>query len=151
MSNDWLEVLVDCETGKVEDIETWLFTAGALSVTLRDRCRDEAIEHAVLEPAPGEVRLWDVLTVVGLFAQSESVESVKDALYLTAKAMQTEPPAFKIDVLQDKPWERVWLERFKPMQFGERFWLCPRQAEIVDPAAVTLRLDPGLAFGTGTH
>lgn len=152
-SNDhWLEVSVDTAKSSVESLEQWLFDAGALSVTLCDSIDDEHLAHAVLEPVPGEVRLWDAVTLVGLFAQGISQVQVENALHLAAKATGIPTlPSYRVRPLQDKVWERTWMDTFKPMRFGHNLWICPTETEAVEQAAVTLRLDPGLAFGTGTH
>jgi len=128
-----------------------MFSAGALSVTLRDSDDDDDITHAVLEPVPGEVRLWDEVTVVGLFAQNTNPGELRDALYLAAALSDIALPNYQVTSLGDKAWERAWMDNFAPMQFGDRLWICPTEQEVPDPSAVTIRLDPGLAFGTGTH
>ena len=148
---DWIEVSLDCHKDAVEDLEDWLFEAGALSVTARDSILDEQLEHAVLEPAPGEVRLWNEVTLVGLFPQSAETTHVRDALSLAATVANITPPEYSLERLQDQVWERTWMDTFKPMRFGHRLWICPTQTEPVDPEAITLWLDPGMAFGTGTH
>ena len=83
MSNDWPEVSVDSARDSAEALEQWLFDAGALSVTLSDSIDDEQLSHAVLEPVPGEVRLWADVTLVGLFAQASIESDVKASLNLS--------------------------------------------------------------------
>ncbi len=148
---DWTEVRVDCLKDAVESLESWLFDAGALSVTSVDRIRDEQLDHAVLEPQPGEVRLWNEVTLVGLFAQGADPVQVRDALAVAAREAELVIPDYRVDRLQEQVWERTWMDTFQPMRFGHRLWICPRQTEPMDPDAVTLWLDPGMAFGTGTH
>ncbi|MFK7995655.1 MAG: 50S ribosomal protein L11 methyltransferase [Granulosicoccus sp.] len=148
---DWLEVSVAGTQSSVESLEEWLFAAGALSVTLSDAIDDEQLVHAVLEPAPGEVRLWDEITLVGLFAQGSSEQQVHEALRLAADENGVKTPSYRFKKLQDQVWERTWMDTFKPMRFGHRLWICPTQSEPVEPDHVTIRLDPGMAFGTGTH
>ena len=151
MSEDWLEVTLQAKQQDVEALEDWLFESGALSVTLRDSEDDDDIAHAVLEPVPGEVRLWDEVTLVGLFAQDSTPEQVQNALYLAAAITGLSVPVHRISMLGDREWERAWMDNFKPMQFGDRLWICPTEQAAPDSDAVTIRLDPGLAFGTGTH
>lgn len=146
-----MEVTLRTHRDEVESFEDWLFAAGALSVTLRDSLDDEDLTHAVLEPVPGEVRLWDEVTLVGLFSQETTQSQLQDALYLSAALNDTDVPVHRVSTLGDREWERTWLDSFHPMQFGERLWICPTEHSIPDPEAVTIRLDPGLAFGTGTH
>jgi len=145
-SGSWPEVRVSTTHEQAEDVEQWLFAAGALSVTFRDD-KDEAI----LEPAPGEVRLWQALNLVGMFAQGASDDDVHAGLLLAAAASSYTAPAYTLAQLQDTEWERTWMDAFKPMQFGETLWVCPSHTEVPEPDAVNVRLDPGLAFGSGTH
>ena len=145
-SGDWPEVHVATSVEHADAVEQWLFAAGALSVTFRD---DK--DQPILEPAPGEVRLWDDLNLVGLFAQNKPDDDVHAALLLSAALSGSEAPVYKLSRLQDAVWERTWMDSFKPMQFGENLWVCPSFEEAPDPNAVTVRLDPGLAFGSGTH
>lgn len=145
-SGDWPEVQISTTVEHADAVEAWLFAAGALSVTFRDE-KDQPI----LEPAPGEVRLWDALKLVGLFAQNSSDDDVHAALLLAAAAADTQAPVYTLSRLKDTAWERTWMESFKPMQFGEQLWVCPTYQDAPEPEAVNVRLDPGLAFGSGTH
>jgi len=123
--------------------EAACFATGALSVTLSD-CRDDA----VLEPAPGEVRLWPATRVQALFSGDTDAAAAACALgALTGIA----PTAIEIAVLEDRIWEREWLRDFHAIRCGRRLWICPRHESVSDPDAVIVTLDPGLAFGTGTH
>lgn len=120
------------------------FAAGAVSVTLTD-----AVDDAILEPAPGEVRLWPRTVLQALFpaetAGTEGIIALASALGLPASAIRASHVA-------DRVWEREWLKDFHPMRFGRRLWVLPHHAEPpADADAVLVRLDPGLAFGTGTH
>jgi ribosomal protein L11 methyltransferase len=117
--------------------------AGALAITFSDT-RDDA----VLEPAVGEVRLWPATRLQALY------ESDTDAPTLVARlAAELALPAsaFAAEELADRAWEREWLKDFHALRFGERLWVCPWHEQVTEPGAVVLRLDPGLAFGTGTH
>ncbi len=145
-AGSWPEVRVSTTVEHAERVEEWLFAAGALSITFRDD-KDEAI----LEPAPGEVRLWESLNLVGMFAQGVNEDDVHAALLLAAAASDYQAPLYSLSQLQDTAWERTWMDTFKPMQFGERLWVCPSHMDAPDPNAVNIRLDPGLAFGSGTH
>ena len=143
---DWPEVRIETTIQYAEAVEEWLFCAGALSVTLKDQH-----DQAILEPAPGEIRLWDSLNLVGLFARDTSDDDVHAALLLAGAASGFNVPAYTLSRLQDTAWERTWMDTFKPMQFGERLWVCPSHTPPPVPDAVNVRLDPGLAFGSGTH
>jgi ribosomal protein L11 methyltransferase len=120
------------------------FAAGAVSVTLTD-----AVDDAILEPAPGEVRLWPRTVLQALFpAEAAGTE----AIIALATALGLQAAAIRASHVADRVWEREWLKDFHPMRFGRRLWVLPHHAEPpADPEAVLVRLDPGLAFGTGTH
>jgi len=149
----FLQLSLDIGTRDPEPYEDALFELGALSVTLLD-----AADDPVLEPAPGAMPLWPTIVVRAVFAADTDVNQVRTALssapgldpVLIAEQAQFEPVA-------DRAWEREWLKDFKPMRFGRRLWVCPGgqrpDAAAVGPDVdvVLLELDPGLAFGTGTH
>lgn len=145
-SGDWPEVRTETTVEHAQEVEDWLFAAGALSVTLRDQH-----DQAILEPAPGEVRLWDALNLVGLFAQDTADDDVHAALLLAGAASGFSVPVYTLSRLQDTAWERTWMDTFKPMQFGPSLWVCPSHTAPPQPDAVNVQLDPGLAFGSGTH
>ena len=125
--------------GPYEDV---LLELGAVSLTLED-----AADDPVLEPAPGETPLWPTVVVKAVFGAGA------DADVLTARLAEALPdaPAPRFETLPDKPWEREWLKDFKPMRFGRRLWVCPGGLPAGAPDAIRIELDPGLAFGTGTH
>lgn len=148
---DWPEVRVAALQTTADTLESWLFAAGALSVTYSDELTDNDQSHAILEPAPGEVKLWDALELVGLFAQGQAIADVEAALQLAALGMGLELPDYRTSLLPDSIWEKSWMKDFVPMQFGARFWICPSHSDVIDTNAINLKLDPGLAFGTGTH
>jgi ribosomal protein L11 methyltransferase len=116
---------------------------GAAAVTFMD-----AGDEPVLEPAPGEVRLWRRTQVSCLFGQPQDPQALRRAL---AVVLGIEPAAITATPLADRPWEREWLKDFHALRFGRRLWICPRHEQVTDPDAVVVTLDPGLAFGTGTH
>ncbi len=126
-----------------ETVEAACFAAGAFSVTLSD-----ARDDAVLEPAPGEVRLWPATRVQALFPGE--AEPARLALAMAA-ALGLQPTSIDARALPDRVWEREWLEHFHAMRFGRRLWVAPSHETVADPGAVVVQLDPGLAFGTGTH
>lgn len=145
-AESWPEVRIATTVEHAEAVETWLFAAGALAVTLRDEH-----DQAILEPAPGEVRLWEALNLVGLFAQGMVDDDVHAALLKAAAVHDYQPLPYTFSRLQDQAWTRAWMDTFEPMQFGSRLWVCPSHREVPDPDAITVKLDPGLAFGSGTH
>jgi len=140
----YLSLCVDLDGRDPEAAEDACFEAGALSVTLTD-----AVDDAILEPAPGELRLWPK-TVLEVMFDGDADEAAAIAQLSTLLDL----PADRIRVkrIEDKVWEREWLKDFHAMRFGERLWIVPWHEESpADPGAAIVRLDPGLAFGTGTH
>jgi len=137
-----LQLTIDIGSRQPEPYEDALFELGAVSVTLED-----AADDPVLEPAPGATPLWPTVVVKAVF------EGSSDADVITAALAQAPPdaPTPRVEVLPDKAWEREWLKDFRPMRFGRRLWVCPGGMVASGPDAVRIELDPGLAFGTGTH
>ena len=132
------------------EVESALLEAGASSITFVDRGDDP-----VLEPLPGEVRLWSDTLVRALFQDSSAADSLAAAVILERLAAALGPHitrTARVSPVEDQDWERVWLKDWTSMRFGRRLWVCPTAAEPPgDSDAVVVRLDPGLAFGTGTH
>ena len=149
----FLELSLPCGEAEHPRYERALEDVGALSVTLTDAAAGTDHEHAILEPGVGETPLWDALTLTALFPGDA------DPLPLLA-ALESFDPALdwsrtRIRRVEDQDWERVWLDQFRPMRFGIRTWVVPWNqalpAEAQAPGAAVVRLDPGLAFGSGTH
>jgi ribosomal protein L11 methyltransferase len=128
-----------------ERVEEVLLEAGASSITFLDRGDDP-----VLEPKPGEFRLWSDTLVRALF--DESHDAARNIQLLASGLGSHITESARIRAVADRVWERVWLADWKPMRFGERLWVCPTFAAAPSaPNSVVVWLDPGLAFGTGTH
>ena len=142
--SDWLQITADVDPERLDAWETALLEVGALSITYRD-----AHDNPVFEPGPGEIALWESLRITALFPQGSERAEVLGRL--TARLDGIDPDAVESEQLPDRHWERAWLDDFAPMNFGDRLWICPLDVEPPAPQAVNLRLDPGLAFGTGTH
>ncbi len=139
---DWQELHFTARKPDVEPLEDWLFEQGACSVTLEDDA-----DQPLLEPGPGETPLWDRVRVTALFEGAQDLMSV---LATVPKAWILDAPVAPVPVA-DKAWTREWETQFHPMQMGERLWICPSWTPPPDPTATNILLDPGLAFGTGTH
>jgi ribosomal protein L11 methyltransferase len=138
----WFQLKIEhCPKDEVEELSDELEELGALSVMLTDKN-----DNPVLEPEPGTTPLWPEVIIHTLYAQAEEVQQVKDHLAKTRPSLLC-----TIEVLPDKDWERTWMDDFKPQRFGQRLWICPTWLTPPEPEAVNLMLDPGLAFGTGTH
>jgi len=140
----WLQLTLNTTRESVDVIGDQMLELGALSITLVD-----AKDKPILEPAPGETPLWNDVQMMMLFDADIDTQSIlqqwrADDLY---SVEQNE----KFELIEDKDWEREWMDRFEPMQFGEKLWICPSWKPIPDNNAVNVILDPGLAFGTGTH
>jgi ribosomal protein L11 methyltransferase len=126
-------------------VEAALLEVGASSITFVDRG-----DEPVLEPLPGEVRLWSDTLVRALFQESSDAAVNLDRLATVLGPHVTQTA--RVRAVEDQVWERAWLTGWKSLRFGRRLWVCPRAAEAPeDPQAIVVRLDPGLAFGTGTH
>ncbi len=126
-----------------ERVEEACFDFGAVALSYTDQ-RDDPI----LEPAPGEFRLWPHSRLQALFpfdtSPLELVTGLSHVLRVPAERLE-------LVTLADRVWEREWLRDFHPMCFGKRLWVSPHHAHVHTHDAVVVRLDPGLAFGTGTH
>lgn len=139
----WKQFVIDLDALDVDRVEEILSRHGACSVTLTD-----AGEKPVLEPAPGETPLWGDTCITGLFTADADLDVLPDAL--KAEFGIAELPSYRVETLEDRDWEREWLKDFGPMPFGKRLWVCPGDT-VAPEDAVVVQLDPGLAFGTGTH
>ncbi len=138
---DWLQLSL--ETTAPAALEEALWAAGALAVTLQD-----AADTPVLEPPPDQTPLWPGVKVTGLFESQRPVETILGQLRL---ALAAELPPHQAELLEDRDWVREWLTHFQPLRCGRRLWICPTQYQVHEPDAVVIKLDPGLAFGTGMH
>lgn len=140
----WIQLKINSKAEHAEQIGEMLSANGAQAVTFID-----AKDTPMYEPKPGEVMLWPDTQVVGLYDAEFDMQRVLSNL----KKARILGPDFKhkLDQLEDKDWEREWMENFHPMQFGQRLWICPSWRDVPNPNAVNVMLDPGLAFGTGTH
>lgn len=136
----WLELRIIASCEQVASIERSLETIGALSVTLEDNA-----DHPIYEPALGETPLWQTTRVTGLFAADTDTSAIETHLQLPT------PCHFQWQILEDKDWEREWMQHYAPIQCADNLWICPSWITPPNPEAVNLLLDPGLAFGTGTH
>jgi len=135
---------MDLETLHPDRVEEVFARHGAQSITFTD-----AGDNPVLEPAPGETPMWHDMRITGLFSAEADLDLLQDDIKI-AFGIDT-LPAHDISTLADRDWEREWLKDFGPMQFGKRLWVLPGESTVGDADAVVVKLDPGLAFGTGTH
>ena len=138
----WQELRFNTTPNHIDSLEDWLFEQGALAVTLEDNA-----DEPLLEPGPGETPLWQNIKLVALFETGldpSQILAEVPSQWVTASAEEAK-------FVPDQDWERAWMADFEPLQMGNRLWICPSWCEPPDPNAVNINLDPGLAFGTGTH
>ncbi|CAE6887334.1 Methylates ribosomal protein L11 [Vibrio sp. B1REV9] len=141
----WIQIKLNATNENAELIGDMLMEeTGALSVTFLD-----AQDTPVFEPLPGETRLWGDTDILALYDAEADTDFI--ITQIKASSMLADDFAYKVEQLEDKDWEREWMENFHPMKFGERLWICPSWRDVPEPDAVNVMLDPGLAFGTGTH
>ena len=149
----YLQLAIPCTEDRQPRVERALEDVGALAVTLQDAHLDAADEQAIFEPGVGEIPLWREMTLTALF------DADTDALLLLAALEAFDPgldwTQVRFEKVEDQDWERAWLDQFQPMRFGTRTWIVPWNHDLPDEAnaedAAIVRLDPGLAFGSGTH
>jgi len=140
----WIQIHLTTDRESVPLVELLLENLDTLSVTMED-----AADQPLLEPAPDEAPLWDRIRITGLFPEDSNPE-------LLSKEIRSGLPSttqlqLEVERLADQVWERVWMDDFHPMRFGQRLWIAPEGQNPDNPTAIVVQLDPGLAFGTGTH
>ncbi|MEO1889713.1 MAG: 50S ribosomal protein L11 methyltransferase [Cycloclasticus sp.] len=140
----WQQLTIATSKELALHVETLIENLGSLSVTMTDGA-DQPIYEPPLETTP----LWQQVLVTGLFEEQRDLSQVEQ--YFNQHLNSANDWQLTIERLEDQVWERVWLENFHPIKFGDNFWVCSTEHETPDANATILRLDPGLAFGTGTH
>jgi len=138
-----IAVTLDLDGLDAERVEEACFEFGALAVSYTDQHDDP-----ILEPAPGEFRLWPHSRLQALFSFDCKPQEIVAGL---AHVLRVDEARIRVETLADRVWEREWLRDFHPMCFGQRLWVAPHHSHVHTQGAVIVRLDPGLAFGTGTH
>jgi len=146
----FLELSLIVRTEQQPGAEEALDDLGALSITLQDANAETPDEQAIFEPGVGELPLWPTITLHALFDEHADRRGLAAALGELLPWL--EPDQLSFAEVADQDWERAWMDQFKPMPFGRRLWIYPWNIEPpVDDDLVVVRLDPGLAFGSGTH
>jgi ribosomal protein L11 methyltransferase len=140
----WQQLKINVTSGNAEHVGDLLSELGSQAVTFVD-----AKDTPVYEPKPGETFFWPDTQVIGLFNASVDINPIVSNVIEACK--EVKEFTYFVDQLEDKDWEREWMDNFHPMPFGDRLWICPSWRSAPDPKAVNILLDPGLAFGTGTH
>jgi len=139
----WLQVRLAITPHQAAVLEDQLLELGAVSVTFMD-----AEDQPIFEPDLGTTPLWTHTHLLALFEDGTDADAVLAQLKLQRGG---ELPEYQVERIEDQDWERSWMDNFHPMRFGRRLWIVPSWHEAPEPDAVNLLLDPGLAFGTGTH
>lgn len=140
----WQQLRVQVRSDQIEPLEQLLLDYGGLSISYLD-----AEDQPVFQKEPGSTPLWDLVDLVCLFEQEANLDGL---LFLLRQHPAIEDKeTLSLEALEDQAWERSWMADFKAMQFGERLWVCPSWQEPPEPSAINIMLDPGLAFGSGSH
>ncbi len=140
----WQQLRVQVRSDQIEPVEQLLLGHGGLSISYLD-----AEDQAVFQKEPGSTPLWDLVDLVCLFERDSNLDGLLFLLKHHPAIGDTQ--TLSVEILEDQVWERSWMSDFKAMQFGERLWVCPSWQEPPDADAINIMLDPGLAFGSGSH
>ncbi len=139
----WLQLTISSKKSMAGQVEEVLANVGALSVSYEDNGN-----QAILEPEIGQHPLWDLVSMTGLFDASANTNLISGILSQQLKLKKIE---YRWELLEDRDWERESLKNYQPIKCGHRLWVCPSWIKPPEPESINLLLDPGLAFGTGTH
>lgn len=139
----WLQVRLAIQPEQAEHWEDTLLELGAVSVTFMD-----GEDQPIYEPDLGTTPLWSHTHLLALFEDNVDAQALAQHIKLLGGE---NTPELDIERIEDQDWERSWMDNFHPMRFGQRLWIVPSWHAAPEPEAVNLLLDPGLAFGTGTH
>ena len=139
---DWIQIKMRTGNKLADTAANLLEQLGAIAVSYTD-----AEDSPILEPKPGERRLWPATEVTGLLPQGTDPQPILETL----KAILGDHLPMMSTRLEDKNWIRAWMDQFKPLKFGKHLWICPSWLKVEEEDAIVVMLDPGLAFGTGTH
>ncbi|WP_417535839.1 50S ribosomal protein L11 methyltransferase [Methylophaga sp.] len=138
----WIQFICNTTSDKAYALSDAFSECGAVAVTFEDDA-----DQPIYEPDLGTTPLWTATRIVALFDAETNPDDVGNML----STLITDPPSYRVEAVEDKDWEREWMDNFHPIQFGERLWICPSWHTPPAADAVNIMLDPGLAFGTGTH
>ena len=140
----WQQLKIELNADSLETVEQYLLDSGSLSVSYLD-----AEDQPIFQEEPGAIPLWDRITLLSLFEASKNLDDI--LAWLRKQENIFNKTELASEVLEDQDWERSWMTDFKAMQFGEKLWICPSWQSPPDSDAVNIMLDPGLAFGSGSH
>lgn len=140
----WIQLIFNSAIDDAEPLSDYLTECGASAVTFQD-----SADQPIYEPDIDTTPLWSSTRVIALFDGETNLDLIQQQL--TAFFSPQAVPTYKTEAVEDKDWVREWMDNFHPMSFGEQIWICPSWHQPPDPKAINIMLDPGLAFGTGTH
>jgi len=140
----WHQISVITNENIAPQLADFFSHLGAVSVTYMD-----AEDEPVYEPAIGETKIWSNTQVIALYELDAEPELIKTQVFRQFK--NDDLQCWLHEAVADQEWERAWMEYYKPMKFADKLWVCPTDQEQFEAGTVCLTLDPGLAFGTGTH
>ncbi len=140
----WQQLTLQTERDRAQQIDDLLTELGACAVTIQD-----AGDNPIYEPAPGETPLWQDCQVTGLFTADIHIDAITQTL--RPELSEAEKQSLSLSTLADQDWQRAWQDDFHPQQFGDNLWICPSWQNPPCPEAINILLDPGLAFGSGSH
>ncbi|HAJ75039.1 MAG TPA: 50S ribosomal protein L11 methyltransferase [Gammaproteobacteria bacterium] len=140
----WQQLKIQLESEDCASLEQLLLEHGALSISYLD-----AEDQPIFQKEPGSTPLWENTCLLSLFDENTDLKALLNNL--RHNCLVKNPDELSIEILEDQKWERSWMADFHPMQFGQRLWICPSWLTPPDPNAINIILDPGLAFGSGTH
>jgi ribosomal protein L11 methyltransferase len=143
----WTQLLIPADPDSADRLEDLLIELGAEAVSMED-----AADQPLYEPDPGTTPLWRKTTVTGMFPADQNTDQLcANIRKIWQQQTGQDLAEISVDSIEDKDWVRAWMDGFHPLRFGKRLWIVPSWHEAPDPEAANLMLDPGLAFGTGTH
>ncbi|MEC4747672.1 50S ribosomal protein L11 methyltransferase [Methylomicrobium sp. Wu6] len=140
----WQQITVITDEQTAPEVAELFSDLGAVSVTYMD-----AEDEPVYEPAIGETKIWSNTEVIALYEMDTDLKAVSARVHQSFDANLLRD--WRQEQIEDQAWERAWMEYYRPMKFGDKLWVCPTGQEQHEPGTVCMLLDPGLAFGTGTH
>ena len=140
----WQQLKIQLHSEDTSYFEQILFDSDAISISYLD-----AEDQPVFQEEPGSTPLWDNTFLLCLFNTKTDLGSLLNKLRCNTKVLNNK--SLNIELIEDQDWERSWMKDFEPIKFGEKLWICPSWLSPPEPNAVNIKLDPGLAFGTGNH
>ncbi len=139
----WQSIEFTVSASNAEPVSECLIEAGAISITFKD-----AGDNPIYEPELNNSPLWQQTKIIGLFEENMNLANVQILLQQTFPNLKFD---FQIGQVEDQDWVRLTQSQFKPMCFGKRLWIYPSWHDAPQSKITPVILDPGLAFGTGTH